>query len=238
MSWAPKRFWSDVTVRPEGAGFAVLLDGRPVRTPAKTPLILPSEALAREIAAEWQAQEREVRPDLMPATRRANSAFDKVTPQFDAVVGEVAKYGATDLLCYRAEGPAELVRRQQVWDEVLRWAATRLHAPLIVTAGVIPCAQPPESLQRLREQVAGCTPFQLVALHDLVAMSGSLLLGLAVAHGHLTGAEAFALSRLDETFQAEVWGHDEDAAEATELRLKSFLEAERFFYCVGDNLAQ
>ncbi len=229
MSWAPKRFWTDVTVRPERAGFAVLLDGRPVRTPAKAPLILPTEAMARAVAAEWDAQEREVRPERMPVTRRANSAIDKVTPLFDAVVEEVAKYGGTDLLCYRAEGPAELVARQRVWDEVLAWAASDLQAPLDVTSGVIPLDQPVESLGRLRKQVAACTPHQLVALHDLVAMSGSLVLGLAVTHGHLTGAEAFALSRLDETFQAEIWGHDEEAAEVADLRMKSFLGAEIFF---------
>lgn len=229
MSWAPKRFWTDVTVQPEGTGFAVLLDGRPVRTPAKAPLILPTEAMARAAAAEWAAQEQEVRPDRMPVTRRANSALDKVTPLFDAVVEEVAKYGATDLLCYRAEGPAELVERQRAWDEVLAWGASRLHAPLFVTFGVIPLEQPAESLGHLREYVAACTPHQLVALHDLVATTGSLVLGLAVAHGHLTGAEAFALSRLDETYQSEVWGHDEEAAETADLRLQSFLEAETFF---------
>lgn len=229
MSWAPKRFWQDAHAVAEGGGFAVHLDGRPVRTPAKAPLILPTERLAAHVAAEWQAQETEVRPDTMPATRMANSAIDKVAPQFDAVVEEMARYGGSDLLCYRADGPEELVARQRIWDDSLAWLRNRFDVGLVVTAGVIPVPQPEATLNTLRAEVARLSPFELAALHDLVGISGSLVLGLAVAHGHMTGAEAFALSRIDEAFQAESWGADDEAVVAEAKRLDTFLEAETFF---------
>lgn len=230
MSWAPKRFWTEARAVPAaGGGFTVHLDGRPVRTPAKAPLILPTEALARHVAAEWDAQEGEVRPETMPATRMANSAIDKVAPQHAAVVDEVARYGGSDLLCYRAEAPAELAERQRAWDPVLAWAAEELGAPLLVTAGVIPVAQPAGALARLRGHVAALPPAELAAMHDLVAISGSLVLGLAVGRRRMTGTEAFALSRIDEAYQAEKWGRDEEAAALEDKRLAAFLDAEAFF---------
>lgn len=238
MSWAPKRFWTAVDIRPEGTGFAVHLDERPVRTPAKLPLMVPTMAVARLVAAEWEAQQGVVRPETMPATRMANSALDKVAPQFDAVVEEIARYGGSDLLCYRAEGPVELVARQKVWDALLDWAASDLEAPLAVTAGVIPVPQAEQALARLRARVRTLTAFELAALYDLVSISGSLILGLAVATRRIDGKEAFALSRIDESYHAEKWGDDEEAAALDDLKRTAFLEAEKFFYCVGDNSAQ
>lgn len=238
MSWAPKRFWTAVGIRPEGAGFAVHLDDRPVRTPAKTPLVMPTKAVARLVAAEWDAQQGVVRPDTMPATRMANSALDKVAPQFDAVVEEVVRYGGSDLLCYRADDPVELVDRQKAWDVLLDWAAADLDVRLAVTTGVIPVPQPEGAVSRLRDRVRVLTAFELAAFHDLVAISGSLILGLAVATRRIGGDEAFALSRIDEIYQAEKWGADEEAAALEERKRAAFLEAEKFFYCVGDNSAQ
>lgn len=224
--WAAKRFWKDATVAEADGGFTILLDGRGVKTPAKTPLAVPTRALAEALAAEWQAQEGTIRPDTMPLTRAANSAIDKVIPLFDAVVGEIAGFGGSDLLCYRGEG--ELAERQLAWDPLLHWSAEALGAPLHVTTGIIPVDQPVESVATLRGHVASLSPFELVALHDLVAISGSLVLGLAVHRGHISAAEAFALSRIDETWQAEKWGVDDDAAEMDEKRLQAFLNADRF----------
>lgn len=225
-AWVAKRFWTDATVTEAPGGFTVQLDGRAVKTPAKAALIVPTRALAEAIAAEWQAQDGVIRPETMPVTRAANSALDKVVPQFDGVVAEVAKYGATDLLCYREpEGP--LRDRQHAWDEMLAWAET-IGAPLVVTSGVVPIDQPPESVSTLHTRVSERTAFELVALHDLVAISGSLILGLAVFEGRIDVSAAFALSRLDETWQAEQWGVDEDAAETEEKRLQAFLQAGRF----------
>lgn len=232
--WTPKRFWAEARAETCDGGFTVRLDGRALRTPAKAPLVLPTLALAQAVAAEWQAQDGVVKPATMPMTRMANSAIDKVAPQFDAVVGIVAAYGGTDLLCYRADGPAALVARQAAaWDPLLGWAAQALGAPLAVTQGVIPCTQPPESLARLTAAVRAEGPFRLSALHDLVAISGSLVLGLAVARGHIPADAAFAASRIDESWQAELWGQDDEAAESEGLRRQGLLEAARFYALCG-----
>ena len=228
--WAPKRFWKEVTVEPAGGGFGVRLDGRVVKTPSKAPLTVPTEAMAREIAAEWQAQDGVVKPETMPWTRAANSAIDKVTPQFDEVAGMLAAYGASDLLCYRAAHPEALAERQAAaWDPVLAWAAGWLPEPMVVTAGVMHVTQPPESLVRLEDRVRGLTPFQLTGLHDLVALPGSLLLALAVIDGAVSAEEAWTRARVDEAWQAEEWGADEEAAEAEASRRAGFLLAARFY---------
>ncbi|MBN2631019.1 MAG: ATPase [Rhodobacteraceae bacterium] len=233
-AWAPKRFWKAAQAEAVEGGFAIRLDARPVKTPAKQPLIVPTLAMAQAIAAEWDAQQGLVRPDTMPLTRAANSAIDKVATQFDGVVGEIANYGATDLLCYRATDPQALIDRQTAaWTPLLDWARDELAAPLHVTHGVIPILQPEDSLHRLRAHVAAHCPFRMTALHDLVAISGSLILGLAVARRRLSGDEAFAISRIDEHWQIEQWGDDEDAAALEQTRRAAFLTAERFLGLCG-----
>lgn len=227
--WKAKRFWKEATVTAVAGGFAVTLDGRPVKTPAKTPLVVPTDALARAIATEWDAQTGLVKPDSMPFTRAANSALDKVVPQFDAVVDMLAAYGETDLLCYRATDPQPLIDRQTAaWDPLLDWASTTFAAPLRAVPGVMFIAQDATSLSRLHAAVAAQTPFQIAAFHDLVAISGSLILALAVTRGHLSPEAAFALSRIDEHWQAEIWGVDEDAAVLEALKKDAFLQAARF----------
>jgi chaperone required for assembly of F1-ATPase len=233
-AWSARRFWTDATIREEGGGFAILLDTRPVRTPLKAPLILPTEALAREVAAEWQAQTGTVNPATMPFTRTANSAIDTVVPQHQAVVDMLAAYGGTDLLCYRATGPADLVARQAAaWDPLLDWSATALDAPLRTTAGVMHVDQPTASLAALTAAVDALSAFQLAAFHDLVALSGSLVLALAVTRHRLTAEDAWALSRIDEIWQIEQWGDDEEAAELAARKRADFLQADRFFALCG-----
>jgi len=233
-SWAPGRFWTAAAVVPAEGGFTVHLDGRPLRTPLKAALVLPTEGLAREVAAEWQAVEGKVDPSRMPFTRMANSAIDKVAPQFDAVAAMLAEYGGSDLLCYRAEAPEALADRQsRAWDPLVTWAATELSAPLTPTSGVLHRQQDPASLATLTKAVRALSPFQLAAFHDLVALSGSLVLALAVTRGRLDAAEAWDLSRIDETWQIELWGDDEEAAELTALKRADFLRADRFFGLCG-----
>lgn len=228
--WTAKRFWTEARVEEGAGGFTVTLDGRAVKTPAKAPLVVPTRAMAEAIAAEWDAQTGKVDPATMPVTRAANSAIDKVTVQFDEVVGLLSDYGGTDLLCYRAEGPIELVARQaEGWDPVLDWAASALNAPLVVTQGVVFVAQDPDVLARLRARVAALDPFRLTAFHDLVAISGSLVLALAVIDGWLPAEAAWQLSRIDETWQAELWGTDDEAQKAEAVRHADFLQAERFY---------
>lgn len=232
--WRVKRFWTAASAHAVPGGYEVRLDARSVKTPGKHPLILPTEALAQAIAAEWDAQTGQINPAQMPMTRFANSAIEKVAPQFTAVVGELASYGASDLLCYRATEPQALADRQaKGWDPILGWAAQTFAAPLTVTHGVMPVPQPDASLTALTAAVAALTSFQLVALHDLVAISGSLVLGLAVARGRLNPAEAFDLSRIDEHWQAELWGRDDDAAETEARKRADFTAAARFFHTCG-----
>lgn len=228
--WKPRRFWKSATVAPVEGGFAVLLDGRAVKTPAKAALVLPTEAMARAVAAEWDAQEKVVAPETMPATRAANSAIDKVGVQFEEVAEMLAEYAGTDLLCYRAEAPEALIARQAAgWDPLLDWARQRFAAPLVATAGVMFIAQPPGSLAALRAELLRQTPFQLAALHDLIAITGSLVLGLAVAEGRLSADEAFALSRIDEHWQIEQWGEDEEAAALEAAKHAALHDAARFY---------
>ncbi len=227
--WTAKRFWKQATAEAAETGFTVRLDGRAVKTPAKAPLVVPTLALAQGIAAEWDAQQGVVKPDSMPLTRAANSAIDKVAPLRAAVIAELSGYGGTDLLCYRATTPDALIARQAAaWDPLLDWAATALHAPLSVTHGVIPIPQPQDSLDRLAARVARFGNFQLAGLHDLVAISGSLVLALAVADGRLDADRAFEMSRIDNRWQAEQWGEDAEEAEAEALRRAAFLQADRF----------
>lgn len=226
--WSMKRFWAAAGVAERPEGWAVLLDGRPVKTPAKLPLVLPTEALARAVAEEWDAQQGEVRPALMPLTRTANSAIDKVASMAAAVVEEIARYGGTDLLCYRATGPAALIARQAAaWDPWLDWVAGQ-GAALRVTTGIVHVAQPEVSLGRLSARVSARSHFELAALYDLVAITGSLVLGLAVAEGRLEAGDAFDLARLDEDWQAEHWGVDDEAAESAAMKRQAMRDAGRF----------
>lgn len=234
-AWKPKRFWTAATVVPAGAGFTVALDGRPVRTPAKAPLILPTRGLAEAVAAEWAAQEGEVDPGAMPFTRSANAAIDKVARQFDEVAEMVAAYGDTDLLCYRADAPEALARRQsEAWDPALDWAARVLGARLVPRRGILHRPQAAEALDRLSRRVRAATPFQLTALHDLVGLSGSLVLGLAAAEGWKDADAIWTLSRLDELWQEEHWGCDEEAQAGAAHRRAAFLHAKRFFDLAGN----
>lgn len=232
--WIAKRFWTEAQAVEVPGGHTVTLDGRPVRTPAKAPLLLPTHALAQAVAAEWQAQTGKVNPATMPLSRIAHSAIDQVAPQFDAVARMLAAYGGSDLLCYRAEGPRALTDRQAAgWDPVLDWAAEVLGAPLHCTRGVMPVDQPAASLAALTAHLRAFSPFQLSAVHDLVAIPGSLVLALAVTGGRLAADAAFDLSRIDEVWQAELWGMDDEAAESEALKRAAHGHAARFFGLCG-----
>lgn len=229
--WKARRFWASVAIHKEAdGGWSVLLDERPLRTPGKQPLGLPTEALALAVAEEWQAVRDVIDPNAMPLTRAANSAIEKVMPQFDAVAAMLGEYGGTDLLSYRADAPEALVRAQaEGWDPLIDWAATELRAPLRITHGVIPVPQDPVALLKLRAEVAALDPFGLTALHDLVTLPGSLVLGLAVIRGRIDAEAAHALSRIDEEFQAQRWGRDDEADEAAAGRLAAMRDSERFW---------
>lgn len=227
--WKPKRFWKVATATPCDGGFTVMLDARPVRTPAKAALTLPTLAMAEAVAAEWDAQDGLIDPRKMPVTRGANAAIDKVRTQRDEVVALLAEYGDSDLLCYRAAGPEELIARQtQHWDPMLDWADAQLGVRLAVGVGVMHVTQSPQALAKLQQEVAAFDDFALAGVHDLISLSGSLILALAVTKKGLSAEDAWHLSRIDEHWQIEQWGDDEEA-EATELiKRTAFLDAALF----------
>ncbi|MFM2356777.1 MAG: hypothetical protein RLZZ528_2513 [Pseudomonadota bacterium] len=228
--WTVKRFWTTARVEDADGGFAVALDTRRIRTPAKQALILPTRAMALAVAAEWDAQQGKVDPATMPVTRAANAALDKVATQFDEVAGLVAAYGGTDLLCYRAEGPEGLIRRQaEGWDPMLDWAAQALGARLHPTTGIVHRAQDTAALAALDRAVRSLSIWGLTALHDLVGISGSLVLGLAALSDAHDPESLWRLSRIDEDWQAELWGIDEDAADLAESKRRDFLAAHAFW---------
>lgn len=234
--WTMKRFWTETGVEAVGDGWTVTLDGRPIRTPAKATFALPTRAYAQACATEWEAQKDGVRPDTMPLTRSANSAIDKVRVQFDEVAEMIAAYGDTDLLCYRADGPERLVARQAAaWDPLLDWAAETFGARLVPTAGVMHQPQDPKALARLSKATRAFDPFALAAFHDLVALSGSLVIGFAAARGAQAPKALWKTSRIDEDWQAEIWGIDEEAATQSALKKQAFLDAAHIFSLLGSD---
>lgn len=208
-----KRFYKEVSVSASEDGFVVLLDGRSVKTPARNTLALPTEKLAAAIAAEWRAQGDEVVATSMPLLRLSNTVMDGVIPNRDGVIGAILRFGENDLTCYRAHQPPDLVGRQREgWDPLLAWVHQKFGARFQVADGITHRDQPPEALAALRQALTGYDPFTLAGLHVVASITGSLVLALAVAEGEITGAHAFVLSRIDETYQAEKWGEDAEAA--------------------------
>ncbi len=224
-----KRVYKNVAARPVEGGWGVALDGRPMRTPGKTALVLPNAALAAAVAAEWDAQREEIRPATMPLTRLAATAIDRTAPQRDLVVDEIADYAGTDLVCYRADHPPALAARQQmVWQPLIDWATARFDAALAITTGIVPARQPPATLRAFAAIVAAQDEFRLTVLHSLTAACGSLVIALALLEGRLDAAAAFAASQLDETFQIEAWGEDAEAAARRRAVAADIAAAARF----------
>lgn len=219
----PKRFYKAAAVEPAGDGFRVVLDGRVARTPGKRELRLPVESLAAAIAAEWEAQGERIDPTTMPLTRLANAALDAVVEKAEAVAADIAAFAASDLLCYRAEAPASLVRRQaEAWDPVLAWARRDLGAALICQTGLMPIAQPEPAIAAVRRALQGLDALELAALHVLTTLSGSAVLALAVLERHLSAEEAWRAAIVDETWQSEQWGADAEAEARLALRRAEF----------------
>jgi chaperone required for assembly of F1-ATPase len=211
-----KRFYKETAVERAEDGHRVLLDGKPMRTPAKAVLVVPTRALAEAIAGEWGdvPEKAEIGAAHLPLTRLAATGLDRVTGQRDKVIDDTAKYAESDLLCYRATDPPSLVDRQRaVWQPLLDWAAGRYGAPLVVVEGTRFVAQPADAVARLREAVAAHSDLALSALYNLTHIAGSLVIALAVAEGRLTAEQAFDAAQLDELYQIERWGEDTIAAE-------------------------
>ncbi|MGA0600901.1 ATP12 family chaperone protein [Caulobacter sp. KR2-114] len=230
----PRRFYKTATVEPVAVGFEVRLDGRAPKSPGGRRLEAPTEALAEAIAAEWRAQGEHIDLATMPLTRLAYTALDGVAGAREATAETIASYAGSDLVCYFAEAPVALVSRQEAaWSPMLEWADTELGVALVRVEGVMHRAQPSQSLQRARALALEADDFALAGLAFGAALFGSTVLALAVARGRLTGEDAFALSRLDEAFQEEQWGLDEEAAQRTAAMAREADMLERWFRALG-----
>jgi len=224
-----KRFWKDVAFVPEGDGWAVRLDGRPVRTPARLALIVPTERVARAIADEWSAVTADIDPRAMPLTGLANAAIDRIAPDPQAFAAGLASYAQADLACYRAERPQALVDLQAAsWDALLAWGRRRYDVDFCTTAGVVHVDQPQATVERLSHAIAMLDGFRLAGLAPLVTIGGSLVAGLAVLEGAMTAEQAWDVVSVDERWQLEQWGADSEAETALANRRRDFLAAARF----------
>ncbi len=209
-------------------GGQVLLDGRPVRTPARALMVLPTAALAEAVGKEWRTVGEKIDPRAMPLTGFANAAIDKIAPDSTVFGQGLTTYGETDLLCYRAENPPELATRQaKIWDPLLDWARARYDIAFAVTAGIVHRAQPTETLARLAAAITARSPFELAALSPVVSIGGSLVVALMLAEDAITSDAAFDATHLDELWQAELWGEEWMAADARALRRADFVNSGR-----------
>lgn len=223
-----KRKYKTVDVVESASGFGVTLDGKPVRTPAGKLFAASSRALAEAVAEEWRAQGDKVDPRSMPMTRFVATALDRVPTERERIVRDLAAFAETDLLCHWVEEPEVLVVRQREnWQPLLDWVAKSLGARFRIAAGVMPVEQPPETLAAIRARVAACDDLMLVVLQTLAGSSGSIVLALAVVEAQIAAEEALRLSRLDEDYQIEHWGEDEESAATRRIAHADLVEAER-----------
>ena len=229
-----KRFWKQAEAVQEGGGWGVWLDKRPLRTPGRTLLAVPTQELALAIASEWAEAAETVDPRAMPLTSLANAAIDRVAPDRASFAAGLAQYAQADLACYRAEGPESLAAEQaERWDALLGWARRRYDVDFRTTTGIIHVAQPPATIDRLAHEVAALDPFRLAGLSPLVTIGGSLIAALAVLEEALTPAQAWEAVSVDERWQIQKWGPDAEALAAMENRRRDFLSAARFLELLG-----
>ena len=228
-----KRFWKDVAVERESDGWAVRLDDRPVRTPARAPLVVPAEALAEAIAGEWRSVDEEIDPRAMPLTGLANAAIDRVAPDRQAFAGGLARYAEADLACYRSEWPPELVERQKAaWDPLLAWARRRYDVDFSTTSGLMHVPQPQATVERLAHSVGSLDAFRLAGLSPLVTIGGSLVAALALSEKAMTADAVWQAVSVDERWQLEQWGADQEAETALENKRCDFMAAAGFLELV------
>ena len=230
-----KRFWKSAEAVREGGGWTVELDGRPLKSPMREALVVPTEALARAIADEWNGVEDRIDPRSMPLTGLANAAIDRVRPDTVAFAAGLAIYAEADLTCYRAERPRQLVERQkQSWDSLLGWARRRFDVDFRVTNGLVHVEQHEATVARLSQAVAAVDEFRLAGLSPLVTIGGSLLAALALFEGEVSAEDAWNAVTIDERWQLEQWGADAEAEQRLENRRRDFLAAARFLELLSD----
>ena len=221
----PKRFYKSVDVVKSANGFSIELDGRPIKTPAKNLLEVENTALAEAVAADWECQEEFIDLEAMYTTKVANTAIDHIAPNPGDVIAEITDYAGSDLLCYRALEPEDLVKRQNdSWDPVLDWLDSCLGVRLLCVGGIIHQPQPVAALEKLAANLRRRSAMMLAVMHNMTTLTGSTVLAFAVSEGHLDAKDAWICAHVDEDWQIEQWGHDEDAAGH---RARRWLEMEK-----------
>lgn len=221
-----RRFYKTVSLSPDNA---ILLDGKPVKTPMKAALVLPTAGLAEAVAGEWQAQGNKIDPATMPLTRLANTALDRVIPDRPRLIAEMLEFAGSDLTCYRAEAPPDLVERQALaWNPMLDWAAAELDAAFRVTAGIVHQPQPEAALKAVKTHLNRLDPFALTALHNIMTLTGSLLIAAMTVAGRIDPQAAWLAAHTDEDYQIVQWGEDAEARQRRVLRHREFLACCRF----------
>jgi chaperone required for assembly of F1-ATPase len=229
-----RRFYRTAAAGEEGPPHPLLLDGKPVLTPQRRPLALPTRGLAEALAEEWQSQDTELVPAKMPLTRLAHGAIDLVAPDPSRAIDEITAYAGSDLLCYRTESPIALAARQaKVFDPILAWAADHLGSGFETVVGVMPRDQPAGTLAAVSRLLAANDPFRLIALHAITTLTGSAILALALAEGRIGAAEAWTAAHVDEDWQIAQWGEDAEAAQRRAARKIEFLAACRLLDLIG-----
>lgn len=224
-----KRFWKTAEAIATDGGYAIALDGRRVKTPAKADLILPTEQLADAVAAEWNAVGETIDPRRMPLTGLSNAAIDRIAPDKEQFASGIARYGEGDLTCYRAEGPDALVQwQQEAWDALLEWARRRYDVDFAICTGVMHIDQPADTVRKLTHEVMALEAFRLAGLSQMVTIGGSLVAALAVHEEMMPAEAAWEAVCLDDRWQLEQWGDDAEARAALDARRKDFLAAARF----------
>ena len=224
-----RRFYKLAVAASTGDGHTVMLDGRAVRTPAGAALRLPCAALADAVAEEWRRQGEEVDVRGMDMMSLAATAIDRVAPRREAVAAELARYGETDLTCYREDPGKPLGCRQAAaWQPLLDWLSSTHGVRLRPTSGIMPVDQQPAALNALREVAGALDSFRLAALADATALTGSIVIGLAFLGGELEADDAWDRAHIDETFQAERWGGDHLAGERAEQGARELAATGRF----------
>ena len=224
-----RRFWKEVTVEQSAYGLAIRLDGKPVKTPLRAELMVPTKLLADTVIAEWEAVAEKIDPAAMPMTGFTNAAIDRIVPERATFVDAISAYGETDLFCYRAGAGEPLAARQaEIWDPWLDWARTRYDVMFTIVEGIMPEPQPTETVARLKSAVAVRGTFELAAMAKLAHLSGSLVATLALVERAGTAQELWTASCLDEIWQEELWGEDYFATKNRNDRETEFMQAARF----------
>ena len=233
----PKRFYKEAGFADEGEGFVVQLDGRPVLTPARNPLVTPTETLAELIAGEWRAVEEEIDPVAMPVTRLVNTAIDGISADTQAVAEDILRFAGTDLLCYRADTPESLVQLQtDHWDPVIEWAQTSLGARFILAEGIVHVEQPRESIAAFGVHLSAYKdPIALACLHSFTSLTGSALLAMALAKEEVSAEAAWKAAHVDEDWNAQQWGEDAEAIARREYRWGEMQAADRAFKALASS---